>query len=153
DVDGLGDPGRGPGEILERRRDADVTARAGMRQEVGDVDTESGHGRERPPGSSSSADTCFDSSKLAPPAASGRSVRCAGRTSENTSLLLHGLARLLVLVEEAGGVEVLRLLGLERVERHLQLRAAVLDGLARALEHDLELRELVVDVVLALEPE
>jgi len=57
------------------------------------------------------------------------------------------------LIEEAGAVEVLGLLGLERVDRHLQLGTPVLDGLTRALEHHLELRELVVDVVLALEPQ
>src|SRR5436190_21433385 len=58
--------------------------------------------------------------------------------------------RLLVLVEEAA-LGLFGLVGLERVDAHLELGAPVLNRLAGALEHDLELGELVVDVVLALQ--
>src|SRR5262245_37533539 len=55
----------------------------------------------------------------------------------------------LVLVEEAGGVvDDLGRQGLGN--RHLEPLASLLDLLHRAVEHDLERRELPVDVVLGL---
>src|SRR5262249_37592108 len=46
-VDRAADPRRGADHVGELRADANIPAGAGVRQEICDVDSESGHGRER----------------------------------------------------------------------------------------------------------
>src|SRR5690348_13773126 len=105
---------------------------------------------------SSSAETTVPAELSCPSGPrSSSSRRCPGRRRRSATLTTNGDCSSFILVEERLVLAGIfrpgqrRLLG-GRERRHAQLLPARLHGLHRALEHDLEGRQLLVAVVLGL---